>query len=106
MVFIPRYGINGAALATFLAVFLYNTGKLFFVYKKFKMLPFSKNTIKIAAVLILIVLLFYFWDFSYHPILNIIFKSVLITVIYGYFVYKYKFSENISEVIDKVIKRK
>lgn len=105
IIFIPLYGINGAALATFLAVFLYNSIKLFFVYRKFKMLPFSANTLKIAGCIVLGVVLFYFWDFSFHPILNIILKSALITILYGLAIYIFKFSENITELIDKVLKR-
>jgi len=106
ILFIPLYGINGAALATFLAIFLYNSIKLYFVYRKFKMLPFSANTLKIGVCIIIGVLLFYFWDFSFHPIINIILKSALITVLYGLVIYIFKFSENITELIDKVIKRK
>ncbi|MCF7569064.1 polysaccharide biosynthesis C-terminal domain-containing protein [Sabulilitoribacter arenilitoris] len=105
MLFIPLYGINGAALATFLAVFLYNSIKLFFVYRKFKMLPFSANTLKIGACILVGVLVFYFWDFSFHPIINIILKSALITVLYGLAIYLFKFSDNITELIDKVLKR-
>lgn len=105
ILFIPLYGINGAAIATFLAIFLYNSIKLFFVYKKFKMLPFSVNTLKIGACIALGVILFYFWDFSFHPILNIILKSTLIAILYGFVIYVFKFSENITELIDKVLKR-
>ncbi len=103
---IPLYGINGAALATFLAIVLYNTIKLIFVYKKFNMLPFSANTLKIGACITLGVVLFYFWDFSFHPIINIILKSALITILYGLAIYLFKFSENITELIDKIVKRK
>ncbi|MFD1613644.1 oligosaccharide flippase family protein [Gelatiniphilus marinus] len=106
MVFIPLYGINGAALATFLAIFLYNSIKLFFVFRKFKMLPFSANTFKIGLCIVLGVLLFYFWDFSFHPILNIILKSALVSIVYGLVIYFFKFSENITEIIDRVLKRK
>ncbi|WOD43404.1 polysaccharide biosynthesis C-terminal domain-containing protein [Hwangdonia lutea] len=106
ILFIPLFGINGAALATFLAMFLYNTIKLFFVYRKFKMLPFSANTLKIGACIGIGVLLFYFWDFSFHPIVNIILKTALITILYGLVIYLFKFSENITELIDKILKRK
>ncbi|WP_034045421.1 polysaccharide biosynthesis C-terminal domain-containing protein [Wocania ichthyoenteri] len=106
IVFIPLYGINGAALATFLAIFLYNSIKLYFVYRKFKMLPFSANTLKIAGCITLGVVLFYFWDFSFHPIINIILKTAIITILYGLVIYAFKFSENITELIDRIIKRK
>lgn len=106
MLFIPLYGINGAALATFLAMFLYNSIKLFFVYRKFKMLPFSANTFKIGLCIILGVMLFYFWDFPFHPVVNIGLKSALVTVLYGLAIYLFKFSENITALIDRVLRRR
>jgi O-antigen/teichoic acid export membrane protein len=106
IIFIPLYGINGAAFATFLAIFTYNTIKLFFIHKKFKMLPFSESTLKIAGIITLCVVLFYFWEFPFHPIINIGLKSALVAIVYGFVVYKYKLSENITSLIDGVIKRK
>ena len=106
IVFIPLYGIDGAALATFMAIFIYNTLKLFFVYKKFKILPFSKNSFKIGLFILVLALLFYFWEFPFHPIINIGLKSILLSIIYAFVVYKFKFSEDVSTLIDKVIKRK
>lgn len=98
---IPKYGINGAALATFSAVFIYNTLKLYFVYKKFKILPFSKNSLKIGSFILSLAMIFYFWDFAYHPIINIGLKSILVSVVYAYVVYRFKFSENVSDLIGK-----
>ncbi len=103
---IPLFGINGAAMATFLAIFMYNTLKLFFVYKKFKILPFTKNSLKIGVLVFILVGLFYFWDFPYHPIINIGLKSILISMVYAIVVYKLKFSEDVSSLMDKIINRK
>ncbi|CAN5471612.1 flippase [soil metagenome] len=47
---IPRYGINGAALATTLSIFLYNSVKYFYVWWKLNTQPL---TIKTGVVLIL-----------------------------------------------------
>ena len=105
MVFIPIFGINGAALATFLAIFFYNSGKLFFVYKYFKILPFTENTLKIGGLILFSALLFYFWDFSFYPIINITLKSILISVGYIIIVYKFNLSDDITAVINKILKR-
>lgn len=105
MVLIPLFGINGAALATFIAIFFYNSVKLIFVYKYFKILPFSVNTLKVFILIVSGSLLFYFWDFSFHPIINIALKSVLICCIYVFIVFKYNFSTDISEAVNKVIKK-
>lgn len=106
MLFIPWFGINGAALATFLAIFFYNTIKLFFVYKKFKILPFTANTFKIGCFIFLGVIAFYFWEFPFYPIINIGLKSFFIGLLYLFFVYRYNFSEDMTSLINKLLKRK
>ena len=106
VVFIPVLGINGAGIATFIAIFAYNSIKLFFVYKKFKMFPFTKFTLRIGLLLLASVLLFYFWEFPFHPIINICLKSLLITALYVFVVYRFNFSEDISLLIKKYLKLK
>ena len=105
IILIPLYGINGAGLATFLAVFVYNSIKLFFVYKKFKILPFTSTTFKIGGFILLCTLMFYFWDFPFNPFINIGLKSLLIGVVYLFIVYGFNFSEDITALINKTIKR-
>lgn len=105
IIFIPLYGINGAALATFFAVFVYNTVKISFVNYKFKMLPFSINTPKVLMLIIVSLGVFYFWDFSFHPIVNIVLKSIIISAFYGVIVYTLNFSEDITTILNKTFKR-
>lgn len=106
IIFIPMFGINGAALATFFAIVVYNSIKLFFVYRFFKILPFTINTLKTGGLILASALLFYFWEFPFHPIINIALKSLLITLTYIYLVYVFNFSEDISSIINKLLKRK
>ncbi|EPR73645.1 Polysaccharide biosynthesis protein [Winogradskyella psychrotolerans RS-3] len=104
IVFIPVYGIEGSAFATFLAVFIYNTIKIIFVKRKFNMLPFTIGSAKIILALIVLSLAFYFWDFPFHPIINIILKSGLISLIYFMLIYKMNVSDDISLQIKKRLK--
>jgi len=104
IIFIPRFGIEGAAYATFIAMFLYNISKIVFVNYKFKMQPFTINTAKTFVFLIALVFAFYFWEFSFHPIVNIILKSILISLSYVFVVYKFNLSEDITAIIKKVLK--
>ncbi|MFS4491594.1 polysaccharide biosynthesis C-terminal domain-containing protein [Maribacter sp. 2308TA10-17] len=102
---IPRYGLEGAAIASFLAFFIYNTVKLIYVKVKFGMLPFTTSTLKVLGVLLLIGIPFYFLNFTWHPIINIILKGTLMAVLFGFAIYVFKISADVNGVIDKLIKR-
>jgi len=104
-ILIPDYGINGAAIATFMSVIVYNFAKVIFVYYKFKMWPFCINTLKTLVLILVITAIFYFWDFSFHPIINIGLKSLLLGTLYGLIVYKMNLSEDITTILSKFIKK-
>lgn len=103
MLFIPMYGITGSALATFISIFVYNTIKLLFVVKKMSLYPFTMNTLKSFGIIIVLFGAFYFWDFPFNPYVNIILKSILITVVYVYLNYVLAISSDINEVIKNMI---
>ena len=102
MILIPIYGINGAAIATLIAITLYSLSKLLFVVLQMKLFPFTVETIKSFGILVLSFGVFYFWDFEIHPIINIIFKSTLLTVFFGFLNYYLKISPEINQVIDQI----
>lgn len=106
MIFIPLYGINGSAFATFLAVCIYNTIKIYFVKQKFDMMPFTVNTLKVTLLIIAMVGLFYFWEFPFHPLMNIALKSMLITLMYVILIYWMNVSDDISGMIRKYLRVK
>ncbi|MDU8886176.1 polysaccharide biosynthesis C-terminal domain-containing protein [Yeosuana sp. MJ-SS3] len=103
--FIPKYGLNGAAFASFIAIFIYNAAKIWFVHAKFRMMPFTLDTVKTFVLILVSIGVFYFWDFSFSPIINIIIKSLIITLFYGLIVYFFRFSEDISTIIDYLLKK-
>ncbi len=105
MIFIPLFGINGSAIATFIAILIYNIAKILFVKYTFNMLPFTIVTLKTLGLIVACVVMFYFWEFPFHPIINIGLKSTLICVFYGCMVYVFKFSDDISSIINKLLKR-
>ncbi len=104
--FINLFGGNGAALATLIVVVLYGIVKLFYVNFKLKMQPLTKNTALIIGLIGLFFAVFQFWNFDINPIINIIFKTFVISIIYIFLVYKLKLSKNINSIINKLMKRK
>ena len=102
---IPLYGIEGAALASFVAIVVFNTLKIAYVKLKFDMLPFSQGSFKILVTLILIGILFWYLQFPFHPLVNIVFKSLLITLMYGGILYRFNISEDVSGLLARFLKR-
>lgn len=104
LIFIPWLGILGAALATFLAFAAYNSSKLIIVYLKFKIQPFTYRTLQGLGMITAFGLLFYFWDFGYHPVINILLKSFLIGAGYVGLVYALNMSEDINRLLRKYLR--
>ncbi len=102
---IPELGIEGAALASFIAIFLFNCIKMVFVKLKFGILPFGKGTLKIFATLLLLGFLFWQFNFPFHPILNIALKSSIMVAMYLGILYRFDISEDVTGLISKFLKR-
>ncbi len=106
LLLIPELNILGAALATFISFFVYNSLKIWYVNYKFGIQPFTIQTLKVLVLIIMLCLGFYFWEFSFHPVLNIILKALIISVFYGYVVYTFNLSNDISKLINNLLKKK
>ncbi len=105
LIFIPKYGIDGAALATLIAIGMYSLAKLLFVVFKMKLFPFTKNTIVSFVITLALFFGFYFWEFPFHPIINMGLKSVIISILYLSLHYYFKVSSDINFVIRNVLKK-
>ena len=105
MYFIPNFGLNGAALATLIAITLYSLAKLLFVVLKMKLFPFTNKTLISLFLVLISFLVFYFWDFNFHPVINIALKSILVSGFYLGLSYYLKISADINFVINSVFKK-
>ncbi len=98
---IPKFGLDGAAIASFLAFFTYNSIKLGYVKTKFRMHPITRETIKVFILMVSIALAFYWIEFPFHAVINIGLKSMLIIAIYLFVLYRFKISEDVYGVLSK-----
>lgn len=96
---IPKYGLDGAAIASFMAFFIYNTIKLGFVKLKFGIQPITKETFKVVFLLMVLSAVFYYVAFPFHPIVNIALKSLLMLLCYIFALYRFKISADVSGAI-------
>ena len=103
---IPKIGITGAALATFIAIFFYNLIKLLYVKAKLGLQPFTAETFKVVFLLLIVSAVFFALQFPFHPVLNIILKSLLITIMYVGILYRFRISDDIFGVLSKYLNPK
>ena len=96
---IPLYGINGAGLATLIAFSSYNLLKSVFVYRKYNLQPFYKETLQTTLFGIVVIGGFFFWDFPFHPLVNICLKSLLVGGVSVFFLLKLGISEELIRLI-------
>ena len=104
MIFIPKYGIDGAAIATLISITLYSIAKLLFVVVKMKLFPFTNKTLVSFGVLIVAFFAFYYWEFPFHPLPNIVLKSTLVCAVYVFVNYKLKLSSDFNNVVNSILK--
>ncbi len=101
---IEKLGIDGAALATLIVVLVFSTIKIVYIQQKMKMQPFTKSTLVILLLIVALFFSFYSWNFSFHPIINIILKTIIVSIIYVLAVIKLHISSDIQAVLNKYIK--
>jgi O-antigen/teichoic acid export membrane protein len=104
-VLIVEYRIDGAALATLLTILLFNTIKIWYIKRKFDMQPFTTKTLLVLCVVLILYFGFYYINISENPFINIILKSVFLTLVYSIFVLKSKVSKDINDLVKKVLKK-
>jgi len=102
-VLISYFGIQGAAFATLLVVFLFSLVKVVYVRNKLKMHPYSKNTKKILFIIIFLFAVFYFVELNINIFLSILIKSILLVSIFVFLIIKLKLSEDITGLYNKYI---
>jgi len=105
IIFIPIYGITGAALASFISKFIYNLLKYIFLYHKFRFQPFQYKH--------LLILLFAFlsWGLSTfippfnHFIADLIVRSLFIVIVFLFPVYSFNISPDINKKAQQLVKK-
>lgn len=101
LLLIPKFQIVGVAMATLLSLTLYNLSKLIFIWWKFKMQPFSFDTLKLLGIAGIVLAIVYFLPFTEIPLLNIVIRSVIIGLLYVGLVYYTNISSQFNNLLEK-----
>tara|TARA_B100000575_G_scaffold184421_1_gene148296 strand:- start:5083 stop:6543 length:1461 start_codon:yes stop_codon:yes gene_type:complete len=98
---ISSFGIIGAAYATLIVLIIMNSLKIYLVKLKFKIHPYSRDTIKILILSVLTYIIFSNLELGFFSHINILIKSSLILIIYTLSAYIFKLSDDVNIFIDK-----
>lgn len=82
ILFIPIYGIEGAAFATGLASTLFNIMKFIYIRNKFGMQPYDMRTLKTIFIIAVSFAAAYFIPVSENAWLGILVRGTIVTVVY------------------------
>lgn len=104
-IFIDKYGVIGAAIATCISLSIYNIAKLIFIKAKFGLSPFDRNTVIILAVGACTAALVSIAPSIDNVLLSILWKSTLVTTLFAGSIYFLKLSPDINKVVDNSIAR-
>lgn len=104
LILIPRYGITGAAIGTCAAMFFFNAVKYIFIWKKFGLQPFTRQTLKVFVVALVVYLGTGLMPKLEKTILDMFIRSALITMVYGGMVILTGCSPDINRIVEKGIR--
>ncbi|MDN3644552.1 oligosaccharide flippase family protein [Lutimonas halocynthiae] len=100
-ILIDIMGIQGAALATFIVVAIFSMLKLLYVNIKMKIQPFTSKTVILLGIIGLLYAVFGFMALPFNPFVNILIKSSLLTLIFGFLVIRIKLSSEMNQMLRK-----
>jgi len=98
---IPEYGIKGAALSSLIAMFTFNLIKYVFVLVKFRVQPFTTKTAIALAITGVVYLLQKFITPLDSALLDLICRSIIISISYLTLTYVFRVSAEVNELINK-----
>ncbi|MFK7969148.1 MAG: polysaccharide biosynthesis C-terminal domain-containing protein [Bacteroidia bacterium] len=99
LLLIPEFGINGAAIATFASLTLFNLVKFGYIWFRFKMQPLSWQTLGALAIAACAFVAGYISPELGHPVASIILRSIIITVVFGGLAFITKVSPDINGLV-------
>jgi O-antigen/teichoic acid export membrane protein len=105
-ILIPRIGMMGAAVSYLLTMFVLNFAYWLFVKVKFKLQPFGKVHALIFFIGVVCLLIGLYLPVLKNQYADMVYRSVVIGVIYSFLAYFFKISEDINIIFDRIIPRR
>ena len=97
---IDLYGINGAAISTFIVLLIFTMLKIIYIRYKVKLQPFNFNSIKIFTSILLIYFFNSYINLELSPLIEIIIRSIIILITYVLVIYFFGVSKKMKDLLN------
>ena len=104
-ILIPIYGLNGAAIGSTLTFLIFNAIKFAFLYAKYKIQPFSLNTLKLLIIGLVVLIIGLSLPQLSNNYIDIFYRSTIVTVMYSSVVYLFEISPDLNNQINILTRR-
>ena len=101
---IDIYGINGAAISTFIVIAFFTVAKVLYIKNKLQIQPYDLVSLKIIILIFTLFLVIKQITFTFNPLIDIFLKSIIISVIYFLLISRFKLSSQISDALKSFLK--
>jgi len=105
-IFIPQYGVYGAAWGTAIALILFNVLKMWFLWYKMRIVPFTGKSPLVLASAILPAMVGYYLPYIGNPITDSFTRTALIIIIYLIMLVLLKPSQDLINFLENIKKNK
>ncbi len=102
---IDLYSLNGAAISTLIVISFFTLAKILYLKYKLKIQPYSYNTFKVFVLIVFLFFLINPINFGENYMLEIIGKSIPVSITYILLVYQMKVSNEINTLIKKTLSK-
>jgi O-antigen/teichoic acid export membrane protein len=105
VILIPSLGTTGAGIASALPVFLFNIMRFIYIFKKYRIHPFSPSTIRIILITAAVIAGNAALPRLPFALADIVCRSLFLTVSFAGLSIYFKVSDDINAVLAKVVRR-
>jgi O-antigen/teichoic acid export membrane protein len=103
--FITKYGIIGSAYSNLIVYSAYNCTRFFFIWKKYRMQPFSVNTLYVVLLGLLCYIIGMQSDVMQNSILNAIIRCMVVLLFFIIPVLAFKLSSDFTLLYNQMLQK-
>ena len=100
-----QFDVIGPAIATLISISIYNTIRIIFLWKKFKLFPFTVQSLYTIFLALICFVICYYAFRNFHGIAGMTLRSVTFIALYTTGTLYFKLSTDIQPVLQTIKKR-